>query len=71
MTPMDLFMWGIYALIVMGVLMVIEMFAGRNSYSYGSDDVVAMWMITGGIGTLVWIIMWAGAVVLAIINWMA
>lgn len=67
MTPMDLFMWGIYALIIMTVLVVIEFLTGMFTNA-DTDVVVGGGVITVMIGMLVWILMWIGAVVLWIIS---
>ena len=63
MTPMDLFIWGFVVLGIMAVLIAIELFAFDDS-----EDTVAAWMITAGLGSFLWLVLWAGAIVLWLIS---
>jgi len=63
MTPMELFIGGIVALVITMMLIVVELFAIDDS-----DNVAVAWFITGGLGTFVWLVLWLGAIVLWLIN---
>lgn len=63
MTPIDLFICGFVVLAIMMVLLVLEAFIIDDH-----ESTMGAWIVTAGIGSFIWIVLWAGAIVLWLIS---